>query len=42
MDITTGVFGLFMLICAYLAQSWARKCYLELRAINEKLAKESK
>ncbi len=39
MDITTGLFGLFLLACAYSAQYWAKKCYDELKRIREELQK---
>lgn len=39
MDITTGVFGLFILACAYSAQYWAKQCRDELRAIKDELQK---
>jgi hypothetical protein len=38
MNITTGLFGLFMLACAYSAQYWAKKCRDELKEIKEVLA----
>jgi hypothetical protein len=41
MNITTGVFGLFILACAYSAQYWAWKCRNELREIKEELRKKS-
>lgn len=41
-NITTGLLGFMVLVCTYLAQSWARKCYLELKALNEKLAGNGK
>ncbi len=37
MDITTGLFGLFLLACAYSAQYWAKKCRDELKEIKEEL-----
>lgn len=37
MDITTGIFGIFMLACAYSAQYWAKKCRDELKEIKEAL-----
>jgi hypothetical protein len=39
MDITTGLFGLFLLACAYSAQYWAKKCRDELQEIKEELRK---
>jgi hypothetical protein len=39
MEITTGIFGLFLLACAYSAQYWAKKCFDELKAIKEELRK---
>jgi hypothetical protein len=39
MNITTGLFGLVMLACAYSAQYWAKKCHDELVAIREELRK---
>jgi hypothetical protein len=39
MDITTGIFGLFLLACAYSVQYWAKKCHDELKAIREELKK---
>lgn len=33
----TGLFGLFLLACAYSAQYWAKKCHDELKAIREEL-----
>jgi hypothetical protein len=39
MDITTGVFGIFMLACAYSAQYWANQCRDELREIKAELKK---
>jgi hypothetical protein len=39
MNITTGVFGLFILACAYSAQYWAKQCRDELKAIREELQK---
>lgn len=41
MEITTGIFGLFFLACAYSAQYWAKKCYDELKAIRSELQKKS-
>jgi hypothetical protein len=41
MDITTGLLGFFLLICAYSAQYWAKKCYDELKAIRTELQKKS-
>jgi hypothetical protein len=41
MDITTGLLGFFLLICAYSAQYWAKKCHDELKAIREELAKRN-
>jgi len=41
MNITTGIFGLFMLACAYSAQYWAKKCRDELKEIKEELKKKS-
>jgi hypothetical protein len=37
MNITTGIFGLFLLACAYSAQSWAKQCRDELKEIKELL-----
>jgi hypothetical protein len=37
MNITTGLFGLFMLACAYSAQYWAKKCRDELKEIKDLL-----
>jgi hypothetical protein len=39
MNITTGVFGLFILACAYSAQYWAKQCRDELKVIREQLQK---
>jgi hypothetical protein len=39
MAITTGIFGLFLLACAYSAQYWAKQCRDELREIKEELKK---
>ena len=39
MDITTGLFGLFLLACAYSVQYWAMKCYDEPKTIREQLEK---
>lgn len=39
MEITTGIFGLILLACAYSVQYWAKKCYDELKAIREELRK---
>jgi hypothetical protein len=39
MNITSGVFGLLVLACAYSAQYWAKKCRDELREIKEELRK---
>ncbi len=41
MDITTGIFGFFILCCAYSAQYWAKKCHDELKAIRNELTKGS-
>ena len=41
MNITTGLFGFFMLACAYSAQYWAKKCYNELKGIREELKKKA-
>ncbi|HVU47669.1 MAG TPA: hypothetical protein VHD85_16180 [Terracidiphilus sp.] len=40
MNITTGIFGLFILACAYSAQYWAKKCHDELKEIKEELRKQ--
>lgn len=40
MNITTGLFGLFMLACAYSAQYWAKKCRDELREIKAELQRQ--
>jgi hypothetical protein len=37
MNITTGLFGLFILCCAYSAQYWAYRSHQELKKINERL-----
>jgi len=39
MNITTGLFGLFLLACANSVQYWAKKCHDELKAIREALQK---
>jgi len=39
MNITTGIFGPFILACAYSAQYWAKKCCSELKEIKETLKK---
>jgi hypothetical protein len=39
MNITTGIFGLFILCCAYAAQYWAYRCYKEMKLLNERLDK---
>ena len=31
--------GLFIVVCAYSAQYWAKKCYDELKAIREDLSR---
>jgi len=36
MNITTGIFGFFILGCAYAAQYWAYRCYKELKRMNER------
>ena len=36
-----GVFVILIPFCAYSAQKWAYKCYLELRVINERQEHES-
>ncbi len=41
MDITTGIFGLFLLACAYSAQYWAKKCHDQLQEIAAELKKRS-
>jgi hypothetical protein len=41
MDITTGIFGLFLLACAGSAQYWAKRCHDELRAIRDELKKQA-
>jgi hypothetical protein len=42
MDITTGIFGLFVLACAYSAQYWAKQCRDELREIKETLKRQGR
>jgi hypothetical protein len=37
MNITTGIFGFFILCCAYAAQYWAYKSHQELKKMNDKL-----
>lgn len=37
MQTTTGILGVFMLLCAYSAQYWAKKCHDELKEIKEEL-----
>jgi hypothetical protein len=37
MTITTGIFGFFILSCAYAAQYWAYRCYKEMKRINDRL-----
>jgi hypothetical protein len=37
MNITTGLFGIFLLACAYSAQYWAKKCRDELVAVRKEL-----
>jgi hypothetical protein len=37
MNISTGIFGLFLLACAYSAQYWAKKCHDELKEMNKLL-----
>ena len=37
MNITTGIFGLFLLACAYSAQYWAKRCLDEFKEIKEVL-----
>jgi hypothetical protein len=37
MNITTGLFGFFILCCAYAAQYWAYKSHQELKKMNDKL-----
>jgi len=39
-NITTGIFGFFMLACAYSAQYWAYKCRNELKEIKEDIRKQ--
>lgn len=36
MDITSGIFGFFIICCAYAAQYWAYRCYKELKKINDR------
>jgi len=36
MNITTGVFGLFILCCAFAAQYWAYRCHQELKRMNDR------
>lgn len=40
MNITNGIFGLFILACAYSAQYWAKKCCDELKEIKAELKKK--
>lgn len=37
MNITTGIFGFFILCCAYAAQYWAYRCFRELKRMNDRL-----
>lgn len=37
MNITTGIFGIFILCCAYAAQYWAYRSQQELKEMNKKL-----
>lgn len=37
MNITTGIFGFFILCCAFAAQYWAYRSPKELKSMNEKL-----
>ena len=37
MNITTGLFGFFVLCCAYAAQYWAYRCFKELKRMNDRL-----
>jgi len=37
MNLTTGVFGFFVLCCAYAAQDWAYRCSKELKRVNDRL-----
>lgn len=39
MSAAVGLLLLGILICAYSAQAWAKKCHDELRAIREELEK---
>jgi len=41
MDIATGIFGIFLLACAYSAQDWAKQCRDELREIKAELRKKN-
>jgi len=41
MNITTGIFGFFILCCAYSTQYWVKKCRDELKEIKEDLKKDS-
>ena len=37
MNITTGLFGFFVLCCAYAAHYGAYRCYKELKRMNDRL-----
>ncbi|HVS53571.1 MAG TPA: hypothetical protein VHD62_14545 [Opitutaceae bacterium] len=36
MNITTGIFGFFLLCCGYAAQYWAYRCFQELKRMNDR------
>jgi hypothetical protein len=41
LPIVPGIFGLFILACAYSAQYWAKKCHDELKEIKQELKRRA-